>query len=624
MFDKTAMSIRPVSKSRTRLDALTYASNLFIALDTPISLGLYLRLKHREHRQLAEMTINANDYLCPRSFFLDYQAVKLLSKYPSLDTGIDTRMVALEKFDWAESKCRETNTRFRMRTDGHLFDGHVERVLSNASRKIARILGPVPHLTDMEFSFGPGSAYGVRGETSVYNKVTSTLECTYVFVDKLQEFLEEFPGWIPEGTHTVALQYGSQLTFVPKDAKTDRPICIEPLLNGLYQKGVGTHLRRRLKRHGISLDDQGINQKLALDAYTNDLSTVDFTSASDTISYGLVMDLLPLDWFEFLNVARCPSYEIDGKWKTFQKFSSMGNAYTFELESLIFFAIATSCCEELEIPYTTCVDLSVYGDDVIIPRACYDLFSEVTSSCGFTVNQEKSFREGAFFESCGHDYFEGILVRPFLLKKELNKLLPSFYATNTIQRIRSRIPKGTDFPVRNRLDSDQALDDRLRGLHAWCIRCIPKGLRVLGPEGFGDGHIIAELDESRATRHPSWDGWWFRTYVERSVIVKRDDWPTAYALYFTRVQRSSLKLLEKIPSPVDNGAGYAVRGRTRIKLTRVFCPSEWIGPRYGSTLAGYHGLPAVNEQNVDRPDDELDASLARLSRAVLRYGKDLR
>lgn len=595
MLQKTARaSARPL-QPRSRLDALTYAHKIFEALDTPISLGCHLRLKYGEYRQLVELSIKPQDYVDPRRFFLDYQSVKLLSKYPYLDTGIDTKQVALGKFDDAEDLCRRTNTRFRMRDDGYLFDNRVERVLSNASRKISRILGRVPTLAEMDFSFGPGAAYGVRGETSVYNKVSSALECTYVFAGKLQEFLEEFPGWFPEGIHEVALLPGSQLAFVAKDAKTDRPICIEPLLNGLYQKGVGTWIRKRLKSFGINLDDQGINRKLVSQALELNLATIDFASASDTIAYRLVMDLLPWEWFEFLDVARCPSYEHEGAWKTFQKFSSMGNAYTFELETLIFYALACACCEDLGIEYQTGVNLSVYGDDVIIPRDAYSLFSEASECCGFAINQSKSFREGVFFESCGHDYFDGEFVRPYLIKKRLNKLLPAFYAANTVKRLQRRVPKGPVSATRNSVAVDQALDHRLRDVHAWCVRGIPKTLRVLGPEGYGDGHLISEFDESRPSRHPCWDGWWFRSYTERPVTVEKQEWPMAYALYFTRlpgvVPLTRSPALEKISNAVDNGKGYTVRGRTRLQRTQVFCHGEWQSPKYSNSLIdGYDDL----------------------------------
>lgn len=587
------MSIQRRARPHTRLTALSFAHQYWEVLDTPLSLSCSLLSKYGEYKQLVEKVVDPNQYQCPVKFFKDYQSVKLLSRYPNLETGIDTDLVAKRKFVEAEVLCRDTNIRFRNGSNDHLSD-RVKSVFCRAQRKIATILGDVPDLSVMDFSFGPGAAYGVRGDTSVYKKVTSTLECTYAFADTLRDFLEEFPGWIPAGIRDVCLIPGSQLTIVPKNAKTGRPICIEPLLNGLYQKGVGSWIRNRLKRFGVNLDDQSVNQGLAGRAFKEDLATVDFSSASDTISYMLVMDILPIDWFEFLDVARCPRYQAEGNWYNFHKFTSMGNAYTFELESLIFYALATAACEELGVQYQTGENLSVYGDDVIIPRAVFGLFSEAAEACGFRINREKSFDQGLFFESCGHDFFSGIFVRPLLLSKELNTLPSAFYAANSVKRMYQLVKS---IYARSRLVLDPLLVRRFRDFHAWIVACIPPHFRIVGPEGYGDGHLIDSASQGHR-RHPSWDGWWFHTYVERAVRVKLDESPSAYVSYFTRLQMAEshvkvlydknrrqgrfeigehlfLKDFVRVPEPTDNGSGYSVRGRNVLTRVKVFCHFVW-------------------------------------------------
>jgi hypothetical protein len=581
----------PRNRPHGRLTALSFAHRLWEALDTPTSLSCHLLAKYCEFEQLVRKEVVATYYLDAQSFYADYQAVKILSRFPNLATGIDTDKVAKQKFLEAELKCLKTNDFIRNGGFDHLSD-RARSVLCRMSRKISTILGDVPSLSDMDYSFGPGAAFGVRGDTSVYRKVCSRPECTYAFAEVLQEFLEEFPGWFPQGTHEVELVPGSQLSIVPKNAKTGRPICIEPLLNGLYQKGVGSWIRKRLKKFGVDLDDQNVNQKLASLAHSVGLSTVDFASASDTIAYMLVLDLLPLPWFEFLDVARCSRYQVDGEWYNFHKFTSMGNAYTFELETLIFYAMATSACEELGIEYQTGENLSVYGDDVIIPRASFGLFHEVAEACGFGINESKSFVDGPFFESCGHDFFLGSFVRPTLFSKELNKLNAAFYAANQTRRgwiiFRDAPSIRSSFPAlasRHPVDRDNFLD-----LHRWVVGCIDPRLRVVGPEGYGDGHLVGTLPQGERDRPvpgcESWDGWWFRTYVERPIRVKLDEVPTAYALYFARARsrgtpelslRSSLLIdnLKEIPEPLDNGSGYGVRSRTSLHLVKVFLPLTW-------------------------------------------------
>lgn len=560
------MSIHSIGKIRTNLSAFSYAQKLFELFDTPVSLSCSMLLKYGEHEQLARKSLKAEDYVDPGSFFLDYQSIKLFSKYPGLKTGLDTRAIAREKFYECELKCLEVNRAFRDRSSGKgVYPAHVETVLSYASQKICSILGSIPDFEDLQFEFGPGASYGVRKETSVYNKVTSTLECTFAFTDRLQEFLEEFPAWIPHGVHDVRLVPGSQLTFVPKDAKTDRPICIEPMLNGVFQKGVGSFIRDRLLRFGVDLRDQSVNQRLASRAHCDGLATVDFSSASDTISYATVMDLLPSDWFELLDMGRCPRFEDGGRWFSFQKFSSMGNAYTFELETLIFYALACATCEYLNIDYRTGENLSVYGDDVILPAGAFDLFSEVSEICGFSVNEGKSFSGGAFFESCGHDFFLGFNVRPFLIKRNLNTVMGGFYGINTVFRLQKRL---------NTLGCKVDLSS----LHSWCISQIPASLRMYGPDGYGDGHIITHLEaamfDRKVYRHDFLDGWIFHSYVERPVLTKLDEWPAGYALYGTRSQAQPFWFNSE---PLDSRAseGYAVRGRTRISVARILANYEW-------------------------------------------------
>lgn len=572
-----------VIQDPSRDGTLEYVLGVWEAMDTPVSLSCFILASNGEFEQLVRKGIDPLSYNTPLDFFLDLQSVKLVSKYPFFETGIDRRAAAYEKFLQAEDSCKRNNALFRDPSSVLNSQGRVSEIIFSAQRKIATILGEVPPFERMDFSFGPGAAYGVRGDTSVFNKVTSTLECNYALTDRLQEFLEEFPGWIPLGVHEVRLVPGSQLTFVPKDAKIDRPICIEPLLSGLMQKGTGSWIRKRLKRHGIDLSDQGVNQGLAGRAYAESLATVDFSSASDTISYALVLNLLPIDWFEFLELSRSPRYEHDGVWTNFEKFSSMGNAYTFELETLIFYAIACSCCESLGIDYMTGENLSVYGDDVIIPQACFDLFAEVTEACGFTINLEKSFKNGPFFESCGHDFFKGTFVRPFQLKKRLNKLLPVFYAANTLVRLSSRLPQGREGQrgsVRKRLSSVH---------HEFIVCYVPERSRFRGPEDHGDGHLVSTMDSCLPSRHRYFDAWCYETCVERPINIPIVFSPMGYALYGTRVVLPEyIPVFGKESESTNKGSSYAIRGRTRVMKIKTLSHAMW--PEYLIHDGWYHSL----------------------------------
>jgi hypothetical protein len=544
-------------------------------------------LKYGEFDQLAGHAVRPSDYVSPTDFYRDYQSVKLLGKFERLPVDADPTRAAMEKFIEAEVSCAEVNETWKNGFRGLETTPDVAAVLFRAQRKIATILGPVPDLQHLDFRFGPGAAFGVRKRTSAYNKLASVPEATFTMLPILGALRREFPSWLGLGPIRIKKQLGSELTFVPKNALTHRSICIEPLLNGLYQKGFGSYMRERLNRFGVNLNDQSINQKMAQRALDHQLCTVDFSSASDSIAYMLVLNLLPIDWFEALDVARCPNYSVDGSWYAFHKFTSMGNAYTFELETLIFYALAVSACEIMGIEYKTQENLHVYGDDVIIPRAAFHLFQEVCSLCGFSINAEKSFLQGPFFESCGQDYFLGTQVRPFMLKRDISSLEGMYYATNCILRAISTLENASTATVVGARIGNVVRS--LHDVHRWCVSCIPRKYRFLGPAGHGDGHLVADFDVALPAQKRELGGHVYRTISRKPNRVQfsgRELIPLAYPLYHSGLDPFDLKeYLRSIgnreeypfdfPRPPDNGKGYDVRGGTQYRVIKTTLYGDW-------------------------------------------------
>ena len=182
-----------------------------------------------------------------------------------------------------------------------------------------------------------------------------------------------YPQWrkaivpeFPEGSPEYDIVPGNSITTVPKSSKTDRVIAIEPLLNMFVQKGIGGMIRRRLKRVGIDLDSQKRNQELAkLGSLSKTLATIDLSSASDTISLGLVEWLVPADWVLAMKICRSPIGTLpSGERIRYQKISSRGNGFTFELESMIFYALTRAVAESMD---ESVRDIAVFGDDIIAP-----------------------------------------------------------------------------------------------------------------------------------------------------------------------------------------------------------------------------------------------------------------
>lgn len=425
------VTIRRVSYTET----LDFAYQFYQAIDTPRSLSCFILLKHNEIDQLVSRPIHPNDYNNYRSYQLDQAATSLLKKFKFQTSSHPgwksrTRDVALSTFYDCESSCRETNDR--------IINDRISRrtslVLARARKIIRSILGRFDIERWLEScSFGPGVDYSNRRHATLYDKIAKSPTVGANFRNLGMAMVKSCPSWSEVITDFQVVSH-NRVTFVPKDAKTDRPIAIEPTLNIYAQKGLGSMIRKRLKyRAGIDLNTQLANQMLALSgSVDNFLCTIDLKSASDTVSYTVVECLLPPDWFHALNATRSTHGLLpDGTIVEYEKFSSMGNGYTFELETLIFHALSVAVQLELGlIPFS-----SVYGDDIVCPRLAYNMLTEVFQDLGFTVNRVKSFHNSPFRESCGADFYDGKNVRPFHLKEPLHDLPSVYKAANSISRL---------------------------------------------------------------------------------------------------------------------------------------------------------------------------------------------
>lgn len=416
------------------------------------------------------------------------QCLGFFQKRKDLDIGVDKRAVALGKFRESEQQCLEMNGIFKKWSSGNFqFFPDVESAFFRAQRIITTILGDVPSFESLNFGFGPGATTQIKRKiSSARAKLGEKFCCSEDLLPVVSRLLEEMPGWLPESDSDLAIVdievQPCRLSFVPKNAKTDRGICTEPSLNVMFQRGIGQYMTRRLLHFGVDLLDQSKNKRLAqLGSCTGALATLDLSMASDLISREVVYHLLPLDWASLLAYGRSSSCVVDGVVQKLQKFSSMGNGFTFPLESLIFFALAKACCSKDEV-------VSVYGDDIIVPTHRYEQVVRVLHAAGFSVNLGKSYSSGPFRESCGGDYYSGVDIRPFYLKDRLTGqscfLLHNYY-------VRRGFPE----------------------LAAIVLNWISEPLRLWGPDGYGDGHLLGEYDRRSKGRNRGWCGHTFDTYT---------------------------------------------------------------------------------------------------------------
>lgn len=417
------------------------------------------------------------------------QTRALFSKDGDMRSPIDKEEVALQSFVESEETCKAINE--KLLSGKPLPEKGAESIIMIAKRKIESILGQCPLLEDLHVSFGPGASATCHNNTTARWKLSTPPSISKA---SAKYGVSRFAWLAPRWTllHRKVLVVDGELAFVPKNYKTHRSIVMEPSLTGALQRSVGSVLKRKLYRAGIDLTDQGINRHRARLGSTGvDLCTLDLSRASDSIAYALVMELLPGDWFELLDSLRTPVVWHKKTRFELEKFSSMGNGYTFELESLLFYALAYAVAEHFGVRK----DITVYGDDIIVPHALALLLNEWLPVFGFQVNTDKSYYEGPFRESCGFDSFLGVDVRPFYLKDRFT------YA---------RVISFYNFLMR------KPWFDPTKEIRALLYRELPHRFSIFGPDGYGDGHLVSGDPASTLQayrRKDGWAGYIFYTFV---------------------------------------------------------------------------------------------------------------
>ena len=302
---------------------------------------------------------------------------------------------------------------------------------------------------------GPGAAISARGGDFYTKLFSSPLTATSpVLYTAYENYFSHSNDW-SDAENLRRLVFGgcqvvpgSQFHFVPKQNDVSRLICVEPSLNVFYQKGFGRILEQRL-RDVFDIDlatAPSKNQELArAGSLTGSHATIDLSSASDSMSLPMLREFLPPDFLMWLKLLRSPKGELkkrvgnmESGWVEFNMISSMGNGYTFPLQTMLFSCIVDACLNARSnqpMPQRTgCVlddsilpieyeslppasEWSVFGDDIVCPDFVTRDVLRLLTITGFEVNASKTFIEGVFRESCGRDFFKGIDVRGFYVKR---------------------------------------------------------------------------------------------------------------------------------------------------------------------------------------------------------------
>lgn len=390
--------------------------------------------------------------------FAAHQVSALVRKYPwsSSLVNTDPERAAIDTFRAAEHRCLRMNQWFatRRRVFARRRADSWEYYLARMRAFVKYVLNEQPDL-ERVYSLADvtgGASLGVHGDATnlarkllVRNWTVSPSALPYFAaalchnatyatkVAKGNGMIQSLHVTESDVKLSSVLVNANKIAFVPKTAKTYRSIAVEPFGNGYLQKGTDLLMRNHLKRVGLDLSDQSRNQELARQGSLSDseegFCTIDLTSASDSISIELVRELLPPDWFNFLNRIRSPSYILNGVEYRSNKFCTMGNGFCFPLETLIF----ASACHAVQAGRCG-DDYSVYGDDIIVRRKAFNDVLRLLKALGFRPNVKKTFSSGPFRESCGANWYNGEDVTPFTLDFKLDCLSSMFKFVNLARR----------------------------------------------------------------------------------------------------------------------------------------------------------------------------------------------
>lgn len=394
-----------------------------------------------------------------------YQLTALLKKFQFPGDRNARIQKAVEKFQAAEDNCRAFNHGGWKALVFGLEEWEVEAI-TYAKSFLRRLLGdrlPGSKVMTLWSRHGPGSNLDTcQGQNSLYHKYENWPYSCTIDAFRYARFLiqsdERWFGALIESyrdrvgipmhypldmnafwASVIKIVDGNRIDFVPKSSETERTIAIEPSLNLMLQLGVDGVIRKRLKRYGVDLDCQEKNQEMArLGSLGKGFVTLDLAAASDSISVRLVEELVPWEWTRYLMDLRSPCGTMgsnrDARIFRYAKISSMGNGYTFALESAIFTAIIRGV---LIATKGRCRngDYAVFGDDLIVPEDCSSRVVSLLARCGFSVNSEKSFFNGPIRESCGADWFSGTPIRPVFLSEMPSSLLDLWTDRNRLARI---------------------------------------------------------------------------------------------------------------------------------------------------------------------------------------------
>ena len=470
------------------------------ALNTTFALDMYTNLIEGNHDLILKP--DPDDYSLPFAYFMDAQAYAIIGKNVLFCEEEVLLPELIMGFFEQERLNHSTNQKFSKL--------HFDPLLDQVRNNVLKIIGKAPpvsklygeyHLVD-KIRFGPGSNYFAHGSLvnpmdKIRNgKVSLTTGCVPLWTS--------YTGKTPFANKEVVNIESDFFGFVLKNFKSLRTISTGNDGNTLVQLGLGGGMRRCLSRF-YDLNEQQKLHKMIVEkaSISRSYATVDVVNASNSVCKRVVKETFPPIWYDLLNKARHHKTQIGNYVHDLELFSSMGNGFTFELETVLFLAIAMTLPNH-KILTPDGGDISVYGDDIICRDEDYDLLVSRLEHFGFKVNSSKSFSGQSWFrESCGADFFAGVDVTPIYLRGKVDvcNLQTLYILPNKIRQISLAV------------FGDIPQNTRFARAYAIAVRCIPKQYRLTG--------IDLSSDELNHVETPH--GWLHTTFsrIKHKQVIRQ-------------------------------------------------------------------------------------------------------
>lgn len=407
--------------------------------------GLYLLIFDKTGRLREDCDVTAIIFL--RQLLLVGKKVKVACSTENTLSEIDEFLVVDQALSdppkgWISSDPYEVTGCFlfakdpfyvaRLKEGDHHVTPKLLDILDKVVKCITSSLGHYDH-TAWKFKHGPGAVAERTGSVNKYKFVnwSDRLDTVFPYCDVA---FHSYTAWVDAVNKRTSgsIEPVSRLIAVPKTLTKPRLIAVEPSEHQWCQQNMLNYFSRRSEKSWlnsfVAFRSQELNQRLCVKASADgSLCTLDLSAASDRVTCRVVQSMfwrLP-SLLHGLVASRTRSVELpDKSIICLKKFSTMGNACTFPVESLTFLAasLASTLYQRDVYPSQENIcgligEVAVFGDDIVIPKDSREVLVSLLEFLEFKVNTAKSFSGSNFRESCGVDAFRGQVVTPVYWKE---------------------------------------------------------------------------------------------------------------------------------------------------------------------------------------------------------------